>query len=198
MLISKEGSFIYIAVPKTGSSSIEQALSSMAMPRFRKKFNKHITAKKLKRELAPRRWNRSFKFAFVRNPYDRMYSWYRYRQRDALKDPGHRFHHRYTGDIGFNEFVHTFSEQKIMLPQSAFVCAKDQGLLLDFVGRYETLQSDFNQVCDRQEVSRQQLPRLNNSSAAEPFNPNSLDQSSIGIINDYFRLDFEMFDYEAL
>ncbi|MGI9294129.1 MAG: sulfotransferase family 2 domain-containing protein, partial [Pseudomonadales bacterium] len=109
MIISDDPSFIFIAVPKTGSCSIEEALKSLMNLELKRKFHKHVTGRRLQRELPAERWEKSYKFAFVREPYAWMYSWYRFRQRDALKDPSSEYHRRYTGNISFNEFVRTFS-----------------------------------------------------------------------------------------
>ena len=195
MIISDQPSFIFVAVPKTGSCSVEAALAPLANAKRQREFNKHATSMRLERELPPEIWRRAHKFAFVREPYAWMHSWYRFRQRDALKDPGHAFNKRYTGDISFNEFVQTFSSKELMLKQSDFICRHSGEMLVDYVGRYETLQADFDHVCVQLGIASQQLPRVNVSKPTVDTGE-LLEASSIKIINDYFSQDFEMFGYD--
>ena len=124
-----------------------------------------------------------------------MRSWYRFRQRDALKDPSHAFSDRYTGNMSVNEFVQGFYKQELMLKQSDFIADHPGNLLVDFVGRYENLQADFNKVCETLELPQSTLPVVN-TSRREGMEEEELDRSSLDIINDYFARDFEMFGYE--
>lgn len=152
---------------------------------------------RLKRELQQTRWDSSFKFAFVRNPYEWMRSWYRFRQRKALRSDSHDFRDRYTGDKTFNEFVQSFASNELMLKQSDFIANHEGELLVDFVGHYETLQYDFDRVCTRLSLEPSLLPVVNTSRQdAESEEP--ISRESTEIINDYFSRDFEMFDYQKL
>ncbi|MGI9286502.1 MAG: sulfotransferase family 2 domain-containing protein [Pseudomonadales bacterium] len=194
MIISDEPSFIFIAVPKTGSCAVEEALQPLMNAELKRQFHKHVTAMRLERELPAERWENSYKFSFVREPYAWMHSWYRFRQRDELKDPTNKYHRRYTGDISFNEFVQTFSSKELMLKQSDVISNRSAELLMDFVGRYETLQSDFDTICEQLNIPLRKLPRVNvtkSTASGEDF----LDAAGIKIINDYFSQDFEMFGY---
>ncbi len=198
MLISESHKFIFLAIAKTGTSSIETALSSYRSP-LTGNFSKHATCVKLQRELPENIWGSYFKFAFVRNPYDRMQSWYFYRKRAELANPAHPRHHRYTGNITFDEFIETFSKRDWMLNQVAWVAPPALGgeMQVDFVGRYETLEDDFRKVCHRIGVPHSPLPTIRNShndaSAAALWNSHTR-----SVINEYFRQDFETFGYEML
>jgi hypothetical protein len=194
LIISDDPSFIFIAVPKTGSCSIEEALKPWQNRVLKRKFNKHATSMRLNRELPAKRWQQSYRFAIVREPYAWMHSWYRFRQREELKNPEHAFNKRYTGNISFDEFVQTFSENELMLKQSDFIARHNGELLVDFVGRYETLQDDFDRVCEHLALPQKNLPRVNVSKATNA-SEGLLETASIAIINDYFSQDFEMFGY---
>lgn len=94
MIYSDKYKFIFIAIPKTGTCTIE-ALLKKIMPNDIKCFgsnikkknglHKHITAKELRKILTTRFKNYTT-FAFVRNPYDRVVSWYTYTYRLNEKD----------------------------------------------------------------------------------------------------------------
>ena len=81
-----------------------------------------------------------------------------------------------------------------MLKQSDFISRQNGELLVDFVGHYESLQQDFDRVCEHLGISKRQLNRINVSKSARST-LDSLDATSIEIINDYFSQDFDMFGY---
>jgi hypothetical protein len=101
-----------------------------------------------------------FKFSFVRNPWDRMVSLYRYLGASAQMD--------------FKPFVMTTFRQQIwhtgawfVGPQHEYLCDEHGELIVDFVGRFERLQADFNQVCGRVGLAPQPLPHVNPSTETE-------------------------------
>ncbi|MFT4825849.1 MAG: chondroitin 4-sulfotransferase 11 [Halioglobus sp.] len=196
MLISESHRFIFLAVPKTGTSSIENALKPYGAS-ITRKFNKHATCLKLQRDLPSGMWDSYFKFAFVRNPYDLMQSWYFYRQRKLLANPEHPRHHLYTGDVSFETFIHSFAKNELMLRQVDFIAPHGKGLQVDRVGKFEDLDSDFSVICERLQLSVEKLPVVrssnNNREASELWTP-----SARKVINEYFLEDFTSFDYEMI
>ena len=50
-----------------------------------------------------------------------------------------------------------------MIPQAEFLCDEDGRLMVDFVGRFESLDDDFRVVCSRLGLAPCRLPRLNQS-----------------------------------
>ena len=97
-----------------------------------------------------------YKFSFVRNPFERIVSEYRYRN---------YFHHR-----SFRHFVLEQLPQKSwddkyrhIMPQYDMLHDADGKLLVDFVGKFETLQTDFDQVCKQLGIDDSQLPHRNPS-----------------------------------
>lgn len=196
MIISKSHRFIFIAVPKTGTSSVETALQKYAAEKMTRRFNKHATTRKLMRDLPEEMWNNFFKFAFVRNPYDRIESWYFYRKRSELANVNHPRHKMYTGDKTFEEFVQWFPKNTMMLNQVDFIAPKDDGLLVNAYGRYETLEADFAKFCGRLDIPEIELPQVRVSQrdqSSDIWTPESR-----RIINDYCGPDFVFFDYAVI
>lgn len=196
MVVSESHQFIFLAVPKTGTSSIENTLKPYRAA-ITNDFNKHATCSKLQRDLPVQMWDSYFKFAFVRNPYDMMQSWYFYRQRKELANPKNPRHHLYTGDLNFEEFIHGFAKKELMLRQVDFIAPHGKGLQVDTVGKYETLDRDFASICERLKLSVEQLPKVR-SSNNDRTAAGLWTRSSRKIINDYFLEDFTTFDYELI
>jgi hypothetical protein len=198
MIISESHQFIFLAIPKTGTSSIEKALGQHASPTTRR-FRKHATCARLKRELPPDFWQNALKFAFVRNPYDRMQSWYFYRQRAELADPAHPRHNRYTGNMSFEQFIDSFAKHDWMLNQVAWVAPASLGgeKQLDFVGRFESLERDYREVCERIGIPCTPLP-LVRSSGNKSGMSGLWTAHTRRVVNKHFRKDFDYFGYEML
>jgi len=196
MLISQSHQFIFLAVPKTGTSSIENALKPYRAA-ITSDFNKHATCSKLQRDLPAEMWAGYFKFAFVRNPYDLMQSWYFYRQRKALANPQHPRHHLYTGDLSFEEFIQGFAKNELMLRQVDFIAPHGKGLQVDTVGKFESLDRDFASICSGLNLSVEPLTKVrssNNNADAKGL----WSRASRKVVNDYFLEDFSTFDYEII
>ncbi len=106
--------------------------------------------------LAPELFQSYFKFSFVRNPWDRMVSEYKYRGH-PMRMPFKTWLLKHLPPPGFTDaWCH-------LVPQYEFLHDADGRLLADFVGRYETFQTDFDAVCDRLGIPPTPLPHENRS-----------------------------------
>ena len=157
--------FIYIHIPKTGGRSVKAALNIGEI------F--HFTALYMKRRVADDFWKESFKFCFVRNPWDRMVSWF-YFNRNGLTSIG-KYKEDFSNidqDVTFDEWIkngptHNWNPdwllpEQVNYPFSQFVFCMDQDNkpLVDFIGRFENFQEDFRYVLDN--IGRDvRLPKLN-------------------------------------
>lgn len=100
------------------------------------------------RAMAGARWDSHFKFCFVRNPYDRAVSDYRWRLKVTGTPPD---------AVSFAEFlrrsadpVHPDPERIISsVPDNWAIYTIDDRVAVDHVGRFETLHDDMATICDR-------------------------------------------------
>ncbi len=106
--------------------------------------------------LTQEQFDEYFKFSFVRNPWDRMVSIYKYFGWD-----------RY---VEFKKFVVKKLTNKVwrdnywfVRPQSDFVCNESGDIIVDFLGKFENLRADFNQVCQHLGLAPTELPYINKS-----------------------------------
>jgi len=74
----KKQNYVFIHINKTGGMGIVKALSL--------KKKQHFTALEYKNHLGILRWNKSFKFSIVRNPWDKVVSQYFMTKLDWLTD----------------------------------------------------------------------------------------------------------------
>ena len=129
-------------MPKTGGTSVYNAFKDQ--PSFRR-FG-HQTAEKVKTKLGEDVWyNDCFKWCFVRNVYDRFVSLYYFRKQ-VLECPD-------AIDLNFNEWIKSSVELNNPLRMSQFYYMKTNNKIeLDFVGRFENFQSDFDVVCEKLKI----------------------------------------------
>ena len=101
-------------------------------------------------------FDRYYKFSFVRNPWSRLVSEYRYRN---------FLSHRSFKDFVMNKLPEPGWDDKYrhVMPQTEMLYDDNGHLLVDFVGKFETLQQDFDQVCEQLEFAESQLPHINSS-----------------------------------
>ena len=164
MEISYSHNFIYIHVGKTGGSNIARALEPYTHdargylwnrfwwrlgvhvnyigPKQWRYFRRHATALTGRRYLPASFYDQAFKFAFVRNPWDWMVSLYNY----LLLTPSHRHHAKIKAMSGFAEYVQFEITQNKRF-QHPFVTDRSGRLIVDCLGRFENLHSDFDQIC---------------------------------------------------
>ena len=131
-------------------------------------------------------WNTALRFAVVRNPYDRFVSGWKYLKRirnRALRDVLE--HLPQSGP----EYTH------LTLRQCDFL-APDGALLPLHLLRFEALQQDLDALCDRLEIPRRVLPRLNQTPAKDRPFQEYLDAESRAMIAGHYRADFELLGYE--
>lgn len=108
-----------------------------------------------KKWMPPGQYEAYFKFAFVRNPWDRTASFYRFLGYDRF--------------CSFSRFVSRHLPEQMerkawfLCPQAEYVYGPDHRLLVDFVGRFEALAQDFATACERLGIAGAELPHVNDS-----------------------------------
>ncbi|MHB1582468.1 MAG: sulfotransferase family 2 domain-containing protein [Acidimicrobiales bacterium] len=238
MIISNSRKFIFVHTAKTAGDSITEALTpylrasdfvvrndfQIWLRRLRRQdppafasLAKHSPAVEIRAAVTPEVWDASYKFAFVRHPFDRTVSFYNFmkkkardRHRPQLRNlwyamppgrpgdprnwPGGR---AYAATSSFSEFIRhpAVDAAAGMQPQAKFVCDDDGRLIVDFVGRFEQLAADFGIVQDAIGVPRGPLPRRNSSAGRS--GRAELSTEDRAYLAERFADDFVRFEYDA-
>jgi hypothetical protein len=217
MLIShEEPKFIFIHIQKTGGVSISNLLRRYSPTTTPGRGLRHISARRaLKQVENPDDY---FKFAFVRNPWDRLVSWYtmideaRKGVADGTAEPMTRrlikknnlFKYVLRCGPTFDEFVINCTEKQWMgngyysftFNQLRYLTDKNGEVLVDYIGRFENLAQDISHVFDMLdlEASQLEIPHENRSAHShysEMYTPETRE-----IVRKRFRRDIEFFGYE--
>ena len=158
MMVNYKKSALFLHCPKVASVSIRIILENCGFqkvklgeyPDFINNFDK--TKLKIQNTL---KYNSSlFTFSFVRNPWDRVVSAYEYLNRSISIS---------FKDFIFSDFVNPDVKWHYGITQFDIIGDGDSTPLVDFIGRFERLQEDFNRVCKIIGIRPVLLPYKNKS-----------------------------------
>ena len=143
---------IFVHIPRTGGT----ALSRHFYPHASRMFLPHATASFISYHLGEKLWDKMFTFAFVRNPWERIVSWYLFYTTHRTPDhflPFSDFVKRDPMIMG--SFAHNGWLDSHLWSQSLFLTSDgspDGKVMVDFVGKYETFDKDVKYICDKLEL----------------------------------------------
>jgi hypothetical protein len=196
---------VFVHIPKCGGSSIEAVLwpgrRSEAelwmgfVDEFRNNHQtgglQHLHAAQIRAEVGEHRFDAYFKFAFVRNPFDRTVSQFAsMNERPDLRS-----------FIGMDEGA-TFAqyldliERKVHVqwePQTLFLEDGDGADLVDFIGRFENFEADAKHVFARLGVAEGAIPHVMRSERGEYRD--YYDRRTRATVGRLYASDLERFDY---
>lgn len=206
MIISHRHRFIFAAVPKTGTHSVRQALREQLGDEdveqvglfVNKRFpwrdlaaiqHGHLSLRQVRPHLGEDAFNGYFKFAFVRNPFDRFVSYCAFMLRGGdvfQRQPREAMRHFLFGEP---------PEQHILFQPQALLLADEDGqtLLADSVGRVEDMQGSYDAICARIGIPSRPLERVNGSQHGDYRH--YYDQALIDGVAARYAQDLELFGY---
>lgn len=199
MLVSDSRKLVFVHIQKTGGVTVNNLLREH-IPDVRSILARHEFASRGVDELDA--WNEYFKFAFVRNPWDRLVSWYV--MVTTVRRPGNELG-RYVHDNSstFEEFIHNCTDEieirkgvcySFTYNQLDYVTDEEGNLLVDFIGRLENFDEDVREVFRRIGVDLDKIPR-DNRSDHKHYSTFYTPETEM-IIRDRFKRDIEYFGYE--
>jgi len=199
-LIDTQRKFVFIHIPKTAGQSLYINLGgwSRVQPqgfdKGLKKYRHHFTMTEYLEHgyLDIGKFELYFKFGFVRNPWDRILSEYKYAQQIYSKFRIHNLRGFIKKNWG-NSRRHSTIKKHIR-PQCEFVYDADGKCMVDFIGRFENLQQDFDIICDKIGIPHQELPHKNKSK--HKHYTEYYDDETIEIVRKFYKNDIEVLGYK--
>ena len=205
MIISTLHKFVFVAIPKTGTHAVRQALRehmgpqdmeqvglfvqrSLPIPALAQIGHGHITLEELRPHVKAEAWASFFKFAFVRNPFDRFVSYCAFITRESeefANDP----------QAVMRDVLANPPHNHILFhPQHSFVTDRSGALLADYVGRVEEMQKSYDEISARVGIPTSRLEKVN-ATKRRNYREYFDDKLIEGVAKLYAR-DLELFGYE--
>ena len=192
MLISLDKNIAFLAMTKTGSTSVEASLAPLCDILFtRDPRVKHMQLRRFERFIRPYLASMGYSdiqtTCLFRDPVDWLGSWYRYRSRPALAGKDNS-----TANITFDAFVESYlSDQPAPFAQigrqSQFVLNKDGDVGMDHMFRFEAME-EIETFLSKRFGQTVQFDRLNVSHKADL----SLSKVLLSELEKHLALDFEI------
>lgn len=147
---------IFIHIPKAGGISIIQSLYGEQAGGFG-----HPTYQRFLKLYGKKRFKAYYKFTFIRNPWDRLYSAYGFLKKGGMNHQDEQFSKQVLAEVEtFEDFVmHWLTPERVnswvhFLPQYTFITNEKGDLIVDFVGRFENFENDFDTISNHIGVHR--------------------------------------------
>lgn len=186
---------IYIHVPKVAGTSISNALYGKPLG--------HYSAAEISRRF-PVLFDTALSFSFVRNPWDRILSAYRFAriggtEAMGMKNPGK---YRTSEFSSFERFLYEWlsfrnpeNEDFIFKPQCYFLCDLEGEVMVDYLGRYERFKEDLKII--EGEIGRTlEVHYSNETSSYEDYRKQYTSPEMIELVADKYSRDVKIFEYE--
>jgi hypothetical protein len=215
VLLNHKYNFLYVHIAKTGGTSVRTVLNKLRWrdPMYYLMFpghkisnmTGHITATKFPRhagviaakEMLPDAlFNKLYKFAFVRNPWDLQVSSYHHIQRERpelLKDIK-----------DFNQFIeykfdparpYIFHFDIATKLQTDHLIDLRGDIIVDFVGRYENLQDDVNTVKNALGLKNFAIPHKRKANDRNKDYRSYYNNTSIEAVAHHYAQDITLLNY---
>jgi hypothetical protein len=223
-MICKKEKTLYVHINKTAGSSIEIAFG------YQPQENQHQIAKEF---IDDGEWDKNFTFTFVRNPWDRIVSWFLWANRSrfwydgmpsfdglptfspkgvnfgghpsisegwylALKDDFKSFIRKIENshDISlYPDMIKDSHRGRWVANQTEWLKNNKGRVNLDFIGKFENLQNDFDKLCDKIGKKRCKLMQAKRLDK-RPHYSKFYDKRSMKIIERLYKDDIKRFNYE--
>jgi len=168
-MISLQKHFLFVHIPKTAGNSIQTALrdySEDQLVALRKeqdgierfglrnpnyKIKKHSTLAEYRDALGNEQFRSLYKFSCVRNPWDRMVSYYFTPTQSPETWDRKKFRKMISKIVSVADYLRLDQDEE------------DPFTNVDYIMRFENLAEDFRTVCGKVGISAATLPRYNRS-----------------------------------
>jgi hypothetical protein len=187
---------IFIHIPKNAGTSIEEAL-----------FNTKIGHKTCKQFQAhnSKKFKSYWKFAIVRNPYDRLVSAFHFLKKGGFHEPDRIWSKKNIGHIDdFEHFIDSLKDKKFATkimrwqhfqPQSFYLENLSNIIDVDHIGRFENLDNEFDLIKKHLNLNNKQI-KHNNRSIRGDYGSYYKNNEMKNVVQILYKKDFKNFGYK--
>jgi Sulfotransferase family len=206
MIISHQHKFVFTAIPKTGTHAVRRALREhlgaedgeqvglfvqkrLPIAEIAAIGHGHISLSQIRPFLGEEAFARYFKFAFVRNPFDRFVSYCAFVTREDqafLRNPREI--------MRYFLFKERPLDHLLFQHQHFFVTDENGALLTDAFGRVEQMQASYDAIAARLGLPTTPLEKVNSSPRADYRG--YYDHELIDGVAELYRRDLDLFGYD--
>lgn len=182
-----ETNSLFIHIPKTAGTSIAKAVYGEDPWHYTLGEYSYVSQKTLKQ---------LYKFAIVRNPYDRLASTYKYSFKQVRSHPNTSVKF-ITNYPSFEDFVIDWVNKKnvrshyFLYPQCMYLGEEREKIKMDFIGKFEDLANAYEVIAKKLDI-KSELPVTNKSQ-------NTIDarytDKTAEIVYDAYQEDFTKLSY---
>lgn len=188
---------IFFHIPKTAGISVSLSLFGHLSRHVNAQFYKCLFGKSFETH---------FKFAFVRNPYTRLVSAYEYLKNtkdDFFKDDLIFKKNVLDKYKTFDDFVRLWLKDNFkkskphFRPQFSFISVNGN-LILDFLGRFESLEQDFEVICKHLNIQTTlQKENISRYNKVDYLNTYYSNPETVAIVQQIYKDDFNFLGYST-
>jgi len=207
-MISHKYKCIFVHIPKTGGTSIEnivwplksdRVVENLWMGAIKPYYNKyqtgglqHLTSNQIETEVGSEVFNSYYKFAVIRNPWEKAVSQFIYmkqKRKDLRKFIG------MTRWTSFRKYLHLITkiEHVQWMKQVDFIFDKNGNLNVDKIIRFENLEKEFHETRELIGIPYMKLPHDNKSK--RKHYTKYYNKRTQQMVAELYKEDIEAFDY---
>ena len=181
---------VFLHIPKAAGSSITKTLAKYlgkSREVYRPPKYKFLTANMLHHILG-KSLDQYFVFTVVRNPWDRVVSFYHYKQQ--IRQPPNDL----PLDVTFEQWIRSNGHYE--LPHQYHQLIDHSGKIhprIDFMGRLENINNDWKEICKGLNID---IPLIHDKQSKHTHYRDYYTPKIKGIIDNYYDVDIRLLNYD--
>lgn len=207
-IVSHRLKLMFVHIPKTGGTSLysnkkfSRGVFNNVLGPSDSVFYGHLPIIAM-RNRYPEEFDEYFKFCFVRNPWDRLSSFFHGKKYGFIDRGGERPEntsivddHETLNDFIFSvDWSSIYSKRNHLTPQIKWMTDKNGKILVDHISKYENYNAEVRYVCKRISILDPNIPRNRMSENSRLDYRKVYSKETRKIIEEAYKEDIEKFGY---